>query len=347
MVDHLAHQPDKGEIDRIGERLGHGRPFAILPFGEIDKALRSTAGKKRAGACRIGPLHCRREHRFEAAILGVAEVIGRPFADRVVAGRGGSGQQLAVRQRRELAVQCGDDVEIGDQRAQLCRRAQHQLGPGIDVERLVQAIGANSYIIGAGAALVEHDAPGEPRRAGAAQQLTPVEPQRSVIARIAELRQHGADAPLGALVDARPAAEVEVVERIIIWEIELRDELVAQLVARLVGDIGVRRGRCRFGGKAERAGESSVAQGRIDDRGCAQRVQIPVGQGGERAMIGVQVVGGAAAGQQQAQDLPINLAFAGELGRGCRGRGQAPGGRRPRSVPYQRHSASGRPMISP
>ena len=81
------------------------------------------------------------------------------MGQRVLGGGGAPGQILG-RDRRKAVVQIGDDRQIGDQRAQLGGRPQHQLGAGIDVERLVQAVGVDAHKVAVGAALVEDKAPG-------------------------------------------------------------------------------------------------------------------------------------------------------------------------------------------
>ncbi len=142
----------KGHLD--------GGALVILPGFEVAEALRTAAGKERPGRGRVGSLHRRVEHRLQAAVPLPRQIGGRP-AGQWILGRSGEPRQCVRRQRCQPSVQVGDDVEIGDQRAQLGGRAEHQLGAGIDVERLVQAVGVDAHKVAVAAALVQDEAPGD------------------------------------------------------------------------------------------------------------------------------------------------------------------------------------------
>ena len=52
------------------------------------------------------------------------------------------------------------DVEIGYQGAQFGGRAELQLGTGIDVERLVHAVGVDAQVVAVRTALIQHETVG-------------------------------------------------------------------------------------------------------------------------------------------------------------------------------------------
>ena len=83
------------------------------------------------------------------------------------------------------------------------------------------------------------------------------------------------------------------------------------------------RGR-QLGAKMQLGHECGVAQHRADDPGPGEEAYIPVGQGRQRGSVTVQIIGRPAVGEQQAENLPIDLALARPLSLGCSRRGQHP-----------------------
>src|SRR5438309_442628 len=68
-------------------------------------------------------------------------------------------------------VQRGDDREVGDERAQLGRRAELELGAGVDVEGFVEVVGLHAQPITRLGAFVQREAVEELGRVAALEQV--------------------------------------------------------------------------------------------------------------------------------------------------------------------------------
>ena len=108
--------------------------------------------------------------------------------------------------------------------------------------------------------------------------------------RIGEPLQDAGDARLRRGVDRGLGAEIEPVERVKIRQLQQRDQLVADILRRLLAHVGNRGDRRRLAAEAQFGIERGVAQGRVDDPRLVQHAQVLVGQGGERVAIADQVI---------------------------------------------------------
>ena len=201
--DDVAHQPHEHEVDRMAERLGDAHGAAVVVRVEVGELMQAAAGEEtfpRAG--RIVPAHCRLEHAGKAAIGMGGQIASRPGGERI----GGCGDDLELGGLvpAEPRVQLGDDLEIGDQGAQLGGRAEVQLRALVDVERLIQIVGLHAQIVDAVAPFVQRQAVDQRIAGGAGvEQAVAVQAHLAGGLRIAQPAQHLSDAPLGRQIERR------------------------------------------------------------------------------------------------------------------------------------------------
>ena len=207
-----------------------------------------------------------------------------------------------------------DDVEIGDQGAQFGGRAELQLGAGIDVERLVHAVGVDAQVVAVRPALVQHEAVGhlaECCRQGAAG----VRPCPSAGANVGSdsLCRTAVTRAWAAVSTDVSALRVEPVERVKVGWLSSdisreRDSSVAFCLTQETWVIG-------GGSLRNLSSASSVASRRFRSMiaGVVERPEIAVAQFAEAFAIADQVMARQAAGEQQRQHLAIDLALASPL----------------------------------
>ncbi len=301
----VAHQANEGQIDRALERVLHGGVLGIFESFEIVEDMRAAPGEKSLpGRSRIMSLHCGVQHGLEAGVGSMRQIVRRPAGQRIV-GSCRQKPELPLRLSMQALVQIGDDVEIGDQGAQLGGRAQHQLGPGIEIERLVQAVRMHQQFVAVGVAPIQKDAVRHPIQAFRPQQLVPDQAQRSGVSRVGQPLQGFGDALLGDSIDGGVDIQIEPVEAIDATQAQQRQQFRPQRIRGLALGVGH---RCRLGGfrqEAEFCVERRIAQTGIDDAVIAEQAQITVAQRFERLRAIAQVVGRPPLGQQQAQELLV------------------------------------------
>ena len=151
--------PDEHEVDRVAERLGHAQDLAVVLGVEVLEAMQPAAGEEalRSGSPnsaapsppRAAPAGCARRRRRDASAAHWVKGSVAAAAAR---------RELARRLAGEALVQRGDDLEVGDQRAQLGGRAEVELGAPVEVERLLEVVGLDAQVVDALAALVQREA---------------------------------------------------------------------------------------------------------------------------------------------------------------------------------------------
>ena len=157
-------------VHRVRKSFAHAELLIVFPFLKIGVGVHAATSEEGLRTARVTALHGGIEHGLQAAISGGGEMMGRPLGQGIL-GSSLSREQLGARPVPQAAMQLFDDVEVSDQSPQLGGRAQLQLGSGIDVERLVQAVGMDPQVIPVHSALVENDAPSQPRRVLSAEQI--------------------------------------------------------------------------------------------------------------------------------------------------------------------------------
>ncbi len=303
----VAQQADERQIDRKRESLLHRRIQMVLGLVEIAEHLVAAAGQEHCGGVGgIAPLHGGIEHGLQRVVFRLQQIGGRPGAQRVrlVAAHR---FELVARQRLQALAQLAHHIQVGDQGAQLGGRAQDQLGAGIDIEWLVEAVGAHPQKIAVGAALVQHHAVGHAVEVLVVEQVVPDQAQRSGVVRIAEVRQDIGDALLRLLVNGGGHAQIEPVQAVQIGRAKQRQQFAAQRIGRLASHIGHRLGWRRLNAQHQRDTERGIAQSRVDEPLRAQQSQVTIGQGVQRLDLAGQVPARAPLRQQQAQHLLVNL----------------------------------------
>ena len=128
MIFHyVAHQPDEHQVNRAAERLGHGRHYPVIGIAEVDEGVdAATREETLGGACRIPACHGRFQQGGQASIGGGCQAAYRPMGERI--GRfEGNCIELMGFELCMTAVKLRDYFEIGDQSAQLRRRAEIEL----------------------------------------------------------------------------------------------------------------------------------------------------------------------------------------------------------------------------
>src|SRR5882724_13671584 len=170
-------------------------------------------------------------------------------------------------------MQIGHDVEVGDQCAQLGRRAQNQLGARVDVEWLVKAVSMNAKVVVVAAALIEHDAVGHLIQVLRWQEILAQQPLGSGEGRIRQASQQAGDASLDLAVQGGANREIESIETGNVRQAEERDQLRPERVLRLTLDEGYRPWRRRLGPELDFRLQGGVEETLIDDAGVDQQAQ--------------------------------------------------------------------------
>jgi len=158
VMHNVAHDAHERKIDRLFKRFGHARHLAVVFVLEIAEAVNAAAGEEGfTGAGRIAAFHGRFEQGFQRRFgLGAQDVDG-PVAQAVGRMLLDLGQFL--RRRLGMAfVQVGDDQQVGNQGPELGAGAEIELGPGVDVERLVEVVGLDAQDVCRRRAFVERQA---------------------------------------------------------------------------------------------------------------------------------------------------------------------------------------------
>ena len=206
------------------------------------------------------------------------------------------------------------DMEIRHQGAQLGGRAELQLGPGVEVEGLVRAVGMDAQVVAVRPALVEHEAVGHlADDRTAREQLVADHADRLREFRLGKFLQDGGDARLSRRVDRRLGAQIEPVERVEARQAEHCHQPGARLLGSLLLDVGDLSDRRRLGAEFQLGIECRVAQAAVDDTGVVHRPDVAVAQFAEPFTVVEQVMTGQPAGEQEAERLPIDLALARQL----------------------------------
>ena len=240
VVDHVAHQADEHQVHRVAQRLAQVRRLAVVAGIEVLEVVFAATGVEGlAGAGRITPLHRRVEHRRQRAVAAALQMVHRPACQPVLARDVDRVERLRV-ERRQLRVQRRDDLEVGHEGAQLGRRAELELGAGVDVEGLVEVVGLHPHVVDALAAFVQREAVVHAARVAVLEQLPAHQPGRLRLAGLAQAAQQLRHLGLQATVDAAAHAQVEAVEVVEIRQVEqVREFGARQFRGLAVGHVGV------------------------------------------------------------------------------------------------------------
>ena len=231
-----------------------------------------------------------------------------------VLGLRGDARQFGRLQADKSLMQRLHDVEIGYQGAQFGGRAELQLGTGIDVERLVHAVGVDAQVVAVRTALIQHETVGHlVDDLAAREQLVSDHAHLLGEFRVGQSLQDSGNARLGRGVHRRLGAQVETVERVKARLAEQRHQPGARFLGRLLLDPGHLGDRRRVLAVFEFGIERRVTQVPVDVAGVVERPEIAVAQFAEAFAIADQVMTRQAAGEQQRQHLAINLALASPL----------------------------------
>jgi hypothetical protein len=139
------------------ERRMQREDAAVVGLLEVREHLRAAARVEHVGARRILALDRRVEHRLQRALARMRQVVDGP-ARQAVERIELHLRELRVRQAAVARMQLGHDLQVGDQRAQLRRRAEVDAAAAIHVERLVHAVGLHAQRVRAVAMLVQREA---------------------------------------------------------------------------------------------------------------------------------------------------------------------------------------------
>ena len=246
VAHHVAHQAHEHQVGRVAQRLAHGQDPRVVEFAEVAEVVQAAAGEEAfARIARVLALHRRRQHRRQAAVgarFQALEVFDAPQRHAVLR-IDHDLFQFGRRHRLEALVQLVDDVHVGDQGAQLGRRAQVQLGAFVDVERLVVVVGLDAQVVGVRAALHQREAVHHVGRIAVAQHA--LAGQAGGLGRfgVAQAAQLGGDGLLRFRVEGAGHRQVEPVEVVQARVAEQAGQVGAHRVRRLAGDEGVGRRR--------------------------------------------------------------------------------------------------------
>ena len=185
-------------------------------------------------------------------------------------------------QRREPAVEFGDQLEIGRQHAQLGGGAELELAALVDVERLVGGVGLHAHAVAARGALDQREAVAYRAEGGRLQHALADQALATRESRVGELPEVVAHRLLQAAVQGGAELGVEAVEAV-------------QRGVEQAGEPGAHRGRALSGrggnpgrigdevAEGERPGERGVAQHGADQPGLGEQAQV--GVGGARQLL--------------------------------------------------------------
>ncbi len=304
VVGDVAHHPDEHQVHRVPERLAHRHHPAVVARVEVLEVVQAAAGEEPLGRIgRIAPLHRRFEHRAEPAVGGLRQVLLRPAGEGVALGDAHR-RELVAREPGPALVQRRDDLQVGDQRAQLRGRAQVESRAFVDVQRLVVVVGLHAQQVRAARALEQREADGEPARVVAlAQQAEPVEAGGPGAFGIGQAAQHPRDLFLGPAVERARRAQVEAVEFVGARNAEQAGESRTHRGGRLSFDERDRRHLHALRLQRQAKRQRGIAKARVDDTRVGEQPQVGVGEVGQLGLSAAEVPGGPSLRNHQRQRL--------------------------------------------
>lgn len=115
----IAHQPYKGQVNRLTQRVTQRRNTIVILAAEVVEGVHATTGKEPfVGAGGVFAIQRRFQHHRQALVLSRHQIGDGPTAE-VVLRDGSQLAQILDRHPGIVIVQLGYDLQIGSQHPQL------------------------------------------------------------------------------------------------------------------------------------------------------------------------------------------------------------------------------------
>ena len=158
VIGDLAHQSHEHEVHGVLQRVFHRQDAIVVVAIEVRERLRAAAGEERLiRTRRVSALHRRLQRAGQIRTGILDQIFDHPRRQPVLVGH----MQRAQFRRTHAditIVRFLDQFEIRHQRAELRSRTKVDARAGVDVERLLEAVGIDPQQIAARAALVQREA---------------------------------------------------------------------------------------------------------------------------------------------------------------------------------------------
>ena len=303
MPHDVAHDADVDEVDRVLRGLPYVHDAAIVLGIEVDEIVQSAAGEEHFPCRRILAAHRGVEQGIPLDAGLAQQGGGHPLRQHVALRLGLLPERLGV-ERAVVVVQIRDDLQIGDQGAQLGGGAEIQPRLAVDVERLVEVVGLNAQHIAQRRFLVQGEAVDHlAERVVGLQQTKSDQARRCGGFGVGQALQVVADDLLRRLVDGGVDLQIQAVE---VVQARFAEQL-RDADALGVGGFLVDETRGRRIDALVRAAQpdllGAVGEFARNHVRVGQQVEMVVGQGIERLAVGGQVVRRTTFGDDQRQHV--------------------------------------------